>query len=113
MCGFSERLLKELDGDGRDGQRGQHMMTTTSTTIAHPDAGSRGSLDPIRPHVIQRIQAEYVEMPGLTLTLPQAARLWGLNVGQSERLLSELIDRGFLMRDMKGAYRRRGCPRCS
>jgi hypothetical protein len=47
------------------------------------------------------------------LRLPQAARFWGMNVGQSERLLSEVIERGFLMRDMKGASRRRGYPRCS
>jgi hypothetical protein len=66
------------------------MMTTTSATIASPGAASRGPSDTIRPSVIQRIQAEYAEMPGLTLTLPQAARLWGLDVGQSERLLSEL-----------------------
>ena len=26
-----------------------------------------------------RIQAEYVEMPGLSLTARQAARLWGLH----------------------------------
>ena len=89
------------------------MMTATSTAIAERDAASRGSVDQTVSTVIQRIQAEYVEMPGLTLTLRQAARLWGLNDGQSERLLSELIDRGFLMRDMRGAYRRRGCPRCS
>lgn len=89
------------------------MMTTASATIARPGAASRGPSDTIRVSVIQRIQAEYAEMPGLTLTLPQAARLWSPDVGQSERLLSELIDRGFLVRDMKGAYRRRGCPRCS
>ena len=63
--------------------------------------------------VERRIQAEYLEMPGLTLTASQAARLWGLTGPQSERLLSELIDGGFLMRDARGRYRRRGCPRCS
>ena len=50
-------------------------------------------------------------MPGLTLTLPQATRLCAMNADHSDRLLSELVDRGFLMRDMKGACGRRGCPR--
>ena len=57
--------------------------------------------------VISRQLSAVARRRGLTLTLPQAARLLGVNVGQSERLLSELIDRGFLMRDIKGAYRRR------
>jgi Fic family protein len=63
--------------------------------------------------VMHRIEAEYVEMPGLRLTLPQAARLWGLDIRQSTRLLSELVSTGFLVRDSTGAYRRRGCPRCA
>jgi len=57
--------------------------------------------------LVQRIQAEYLEMPGLALTVRQAARLWNVNAHQTERLLSELVDRQFLMRDQNGAYRRR------
>ena len=63
--------------------------------------------------VVHRIRGEYLEMPGLTLTVRQAARLWGLEVTQSQRLLSELVDSQFLVADARGAYRRRGCPRCS
>ena len=76
-------------------------------TSAEPAAG------PAIAKLRRRIRAEYVEMPGLTLTLPQATRLWGLTARQSERLLAELVDAGFLMRDRRGAYRRAGCPRCS
>jgi hemoglobin len=50
-------------------------------------------------------------MPGLTLTLPQATRLCAMNADQTDRLLSELVDRRFLMRDMKGVCGRRGCQR--
>ena len=46
-------------------------------------------------------------MPGLVLTLPQAGRLWGLSVQRSERLLSALVDSGFLVCDNTRAYRRR------
>jgi hypothetical protein len=61
----------------------------------------------------QQIRAEFIEMPGLTLTPPQAARLWSVNVVQSQSILSELVGTGFLVRDSRGAYRRKGCPRCS
>ena len=79
----------------------------------HADPVSRGSSEPIRSDVAQRIHAEYMEMPGLKLTLPQAARLFGVNTNESHRLLSELTESGFLRRDQNGAYRRRPCPRCS
>lgn len=57
-------------------------------------------------------RAEYLEMPGLALTVAQAARLWHLAPAESEQVLRELADGGLLMRDRRGAYRRRGCPRC-
>ena len=54
-----------------------------------------------------RIRAEYVEMPGLSLTALQASRLWGLNTLRSEQVLSMLVDSGFLLCDRQGLYRRR------
>jgi hypothetical protein len=87
-------------------------MTTTMlerTGISSPVSPDDSGLSMLRA----RIRAEFTEMPGLTLTLPQARRLFGLTSVQSQRLLSDLIDAGFLMRDVRGTYRRRGCPRCS
>jgi len=63
--------------------------------------------------LLRRIRAEFLEMPGLTLTLPQAARLWGLTSSQAEGLLAELVAGGFLARGPHDSYRRRGFPRCS
>jgi hypothetical protein len=54
-----------------------------------------------------RIRAEYVEMPGLSVTALQAARLWGLGTLRSEQVLSMLVDSGFLLCDRQGLYRRR------
>ena len=54
-----------------------------------------------------RIRNEYVEMPGLVLTLPQAARLWSLSESRSQLLLSLLVEAGFLICDKKTVYRRR------
>jgi len=54
-----------------------------------------------------RIRNEYVEMPGLVLTLPQAARLWSLSESRSQLLLSLLVEAGFLICDKKTVYRPR------
>lgn len=43
-----------------------------------------------------RIRAEYGEMPGLTLTLAQAARLFSLDPERCERVLGALVDGGVL-----------------
>ena len=46
--------------------------------------------------LVERARAEFVEMPGLQLTLPQAARLWNLGVDDCRYVLDALIDTGFL-----------------
>lgn len=46
----------------------------------------------------RRAQAEYREMPGLSLTVAQAQRLWGVDRQTSEQVLKALIARGFLRR---------------
>jgi hypothetical protein len=56
---------------------------------------------------LARIRGEYVEMPGLVLTLPQAARLWGFSTRRAAELLTGLVDVGFLACDRKTVYRRR------
>jgi Fic family protein len=54
--------------------------------------------------VLQRIQGEFVEMPGLRLTLAQAQRLWGLERETCNALLGALVDVKFLSRTGDGAY---------
>jgi hypothetical protein len=43
-----------------------------------------------------RLQAEFVEMPGLRLTLPQASRLFHLERTVCERVLGTLVDKRLL-----------------
>ena len=43
-------------------------------------------------------------MPGLRVTLGQAARLWHLEPGTSESLLNALVVDGLLRRNADGAY---------
>lgn len=61
----------------------------------------------LRSSETARIRAEYVDMPGLSLTAPQAARLWGLDALRSEQVLSMPVNSGFLRCDQQGLYRRR------
>jgi hypothetical protein len=56
---------------------------------------------------LSRIRAEYLEMPGLALTLTQAARLWGSDCAVVEPLLRSLVDTGFLWRTDGARYVRR------
>jgi hypothetical protein len=58
-----------------------------------------------------RIKNEYLEMPGLSLTLTQAGRLWQRPLAECESLLSALIDAGFLIRTPRGAFVRAGSGR--
>jgi hypothetical protein len=52
-----------------------------------------------------RIRAEFSEMPGLKLTLPQAARLFNLEHARCERVLGALVNGGALSSDGKAFVR--------
>jgi len=54
--------------------------------------------------VLQRIQGEFVEMPGLRLTTAQAQRLWGLERDVCHALLGALVDAKFLSQTRDGAF---------
>lgn len=54
---------------------------------------------------LQRIRAEFNEMPGMCVTLRQASRLWHLNEATCRSLLDTLLEAGFLRLTASGAYR--------
>lgn len=58
--------------------------------------------------LLDRIRGEYLALPGLRLTPPQARRLWGLDEQQCAELLNRLVDAGFLDATADGRYARRG-----
>jgi len=66
--------------------------TTTQSTHVVPEA------------LFRRIQGEFLEMPGLRLTQPQACRLWGLDRETCGTLLSHLVEAKFLTRTRDGAF---------
>jgi len=43
-----------------------------------------------------RLESEFREMPGLMLTLPEAARLFSLDAALCERVLQMLVHAGYL-----------------
>jgi Fic family protein len=55
---------------------------------------------------LQRIRAEFLEMPGLKLTVPQAQRLWGLERSTFEAAIAQLMAAHFLRRTRDGAVMR-------
>jgi hypothetical protein len=56
--------------------------------------------------VLRRVQGEFLEMPGLRLTMSQARRLWGLDAVQCDALLGALVEAKFLFRTRDGAFMR-------
>ena len=54
--------------------------------------------------VLNRVQGEFLEMPGLRLTGAQARRLWGLDASICEALLGVLVDAKFLFKTRDGAF---------
>jgi len=62
----------------------------------------------VRPanDLLRRIQGEFLEMPGLRLTEPQARRLWNLDAISCSTVVSMLLDAGFLFKTSDGSLMR-------
>lgn len=65
-----------------------------------PEAG------PQRPHLVAMITGMYQEMPGLSLNVPQAARLFGLNSHACRVVLDDLVNANRLYRMPDGQYKK-------
>jgi len=79
-----------------------------STESATRTARAAPPVESILDRAVRMVRAEYREMPGLGLTLPQAARFFALTPHESERVLAQLIEEGLVFRDLTGVYRRHG-----
>ena len=71
------------------------LKGSTTSQICIPDR---------RVAMAERIRGEFREMPGLTLTLAQASRLWTLEAPTCAEVLSQLVEAGFLCRRSDGAF---------
>ena len=63
--------------------------------------------EPSRPHLVSMIVGAYREMPGLSLLLPQAARLFGVRPVTCQVVLDDLVSDGQLRRTSDGQYKLR------
>ncbi len=52
--------------------------------------------------IVHRVRNEFVEMPGLRLSIPQAMRLWGLNREECQRVIDSLVRAEFLRTTTRG-----------
>jgi DNA-binding IclR family transcriptional regulator len=52
--------------------------------------------------LLRRILGDFREMPGLRVTAAQAQRLWALDTGTCETLLSRLVEQRLLQRTSDG-----------
>jgi len=58
-----------------------------------------------RTDVTDRIRCEFVEMRGFSPTVEQAARLFQVNREECTRILTALVEEGFLRQTADGRYR--------
>lgn len=107
-------MADRLPGDG--GPFGPISSNFASTATPHEGigfcSGRKHEINAMSPlelrAVVERVQSEFLEMPGLQLTIPQAARLWGLEISACEQVVDVLIQSAFLRRTGSGAVTRSG-----
>jgi DNA-binding IclR family transcriptional regulator len=63
-----------------------------------------------RQALLHRIFSEFEEMPGMFLTVAQAARLFDLPLDACARMLADLADGGLLHQAVNGRYRLQAGP---
>ena len=61
----------------------------------------------IKPELLQTIEGEFAEMPGMRLTEAQFRRLWTLDSIECQQVTTALVQKGVLARDAGGRYCRR------
>ena len=72
-------------------------------TAANSRVNTTTPAAPVRT-LMQQVQAEYAEMPGLSVTLPQAQRLWAVDRHTCEDVFRRLIAKGVLRLTTKGRF---------
>ena len=50
----------------------------------------------MHPSVYERVRGEFNEMPGLQLTIAQAAKLFGMDAASCRRVIVALVEAAFL-----------------
>jgi hypothetical protein len=80
-------------------------MTAAAASYALRDEVPAPPAGVLTDTLLQRIRGEFREMPGLTLTLRQASRLWSLDPVACDTALRILVEERYLARTVRGAFR--------
>ncbi len=70
-----------------------HLLSASTTSISASTTS-----------ITERVRGEFREMPGLTLTVAQAGRLWSLDTPTCNQVLAGLVEDGFLCRKADGKF---------
>lgn len=84
-------------------------MTTSAPAAAdttNGDAILLPAYQKVTAALLAQIRGEFREMPGLSLTLRQASRLWNLDPLTCDVALRVLVEERFLARTRLGGFRR-------
>ena len=100
-------LTAKQNTEAGDAIGGRATRLATRSDANRTRGNGPGRVTPAIGDILVRVQGEYREMPGLSLTVHQAARLWGLDCDTCELVLTTLIERRVLARGLNGAYIRR------
>ena len=77
-------------------------------TLPEPPPDRRNATE--RDALVERVRGEFQEIPGLSVTLAQASRLFGISQEICERVLSSLVNEGCVHLTVNGYYRRETSP---
>jgi hypothetical protein len=80
--------------------------TVVEGTVVDPTGVERNGAAGVTLALLLRIRGEFLEMPGLRLTLRQAMRLWHLDAETCEAALRLLVEHRFLAPGAHGTFRR-------
>jgi hypothetical protein len=91
------RKILENGPNGHNSRAEPHLAQTLLNALAMNFAA-----------VVDRVRMDFVEMPELELTLPQAVRLWTLGMDDCRFVIDALVDTGFLAWTPRRTIVRRG-----
>ena len=68
------------------------------------DSRASGPVDERLSAALRRAKGEFLEMPGLRLTLAQAQRLWAIDQALCDAVLATLVEARFLVQSRNASY---------
>jgi len=70
----------------------------------NPETSAHDPVDETFAAALRRARAEFLEMPGLRLTLAQAQRLWALDRTLCDAVLAALVETRFLVQSRNASF---------